>query len=501
MASTFDFETPRITMVKDIDEASLNPQALRYKTLMETSTDSIYVLDSKGNLQDANAAFLRRRGYTAAQAKELNVADWDAQWSREQLDERRRRLVGKSAVFETRHRCKDGSIFDVEVSATSVQIGGEQLIFCVARDITERKQADEQLRRSEEKFKALFNIVPVGIAVLDSQLHTVDCNPALEQISQLSREEMLGEAWQRRTYINADGTVRLPGERVIERAVAEKRLVSRVETGVLMESGEVVWAEVSVAPLALPDATAVVVAQDITERKRAAKELQRANDRLRILSRQLFHLQEEERRHLARELHDEIGQNLTAAKINLEIIAPGMPAKLAGRVEDSVQLLDRLLAQIRQLSLSLRPPLLDEFGLPTALRSLLEQQAQRAGLRTQFRAREPFTKLSPDIQTAGFRIVQEAITNVLRHAKARMVGVHLEIEGDNLRMKIVDDGIGFEPAEVDRQAHEGVGLGLMGMRERAAVVGGQVQITSSPEKGTSVEVSLPLNGSSKVRHG
>ena len=102
-------------------EEALNAQALRYKTLMETSTDSIYVLDEKGDLQEANAAFLRRRGYTAAEVKGLNVADWDAQWSREQLQERLRKLVGSSAVFETRHRCKDGSVFDVEVCATSVR--------------------------------------------------------------------------------------------------------------------------------------------------------------------------------------------------------------------------------------------------------------------------------------------------------------------------------------------------------------------------------------------
>ena len=111
-------------------EAALAAQALRYKTLMETSTDSIYVVDEKGDLQEANAAFLGRRGYTAAEVKGLSVADWDAQWSREQLQERLRKLVGSSAVFETRHRCKDGSVFDVEVCATSVRIGGEQLFFC-----------------------------------------------------------------------------------------------------------------------------------------------------------------------------------------------------------------------------------------------------------------------------------------------------------------------------------------------------------------------------------
>jgi PAS domain S-box-containing protein len=138
-------------------EKARDAQALRYKTLMETSTDSIYVLNEKGDLREANAAFRHRRGYTAAEVKGLNVADWDARLTREQLQKRLRALVGDSVVFETRHRCKDGSIFDVEVCATGVRIDGEQLVFCVTRDITERKQAErkmlaqlDELRRWQE---------------------------------------------------------------------------------------------------------------------------------------------------------------------------------------------------------------------------------------------------------------------------------------------------------------------------------------------------------------
>ena len=134
-------------------EKAVEEQALRYKTLMETSTDSIYVLAENGDLLEANAAFLRRRGYTAAEAKGLNVADWDAQWSREELQGRIRNLAGKSAVFETRHRCKDGSIFDVEVCATGVRIGEEQLIIGVTRDISERKQAEHKMRAQLDELR------------------------------------------------------------------------------------------------------------------------------------------------------------------------------------------------------------------------------------------------------------------------------------------------------------------------------------------------------------
>ena len=134
-------------------EKTVGEQALRYKTLIETSTDSIYVVAENGDLREANAAFLRRRGYPAAEAKGLHVADWDAQWSREELQSRLRNLAGKSAVFETRHRCKDGSIFDVEVCATGVRIGEEQLIICVTRDISERKQAEHKMRAQLDELR------------------------------------------------------------------------------------------------------------------------------------------------------------------------------------------------------------------------------------------------------------------------------------------------------------------------------------------------------------
>ena len=480
--------------ITDLTEAkdALNQQALRYKTLMETSTDSIYVLDEKGDLQEANAAFLRRRGYTPTEVRGLNVADWDVQLSPEQPLERMRKLLTSSAVFETRHRCKDGSLFDVEVCATGVRIGGEQFVFCVTRDITERKQAEDRLRRSEEKFKTLFGIAPVGISVLDRELNVIDANPALEQILRLSKEELLGGTWRRRVYLDANGTCKPREEMASVRAVAEKRSFNDVETGIVTENGETIWTQVSAAPLDLPDASAVVITQDITERKRAAQELEEANHQLRILSRQLFHIQEEERRHLARELHDEIGQTLTAAKINLKIIAPEVPANSIGRLDDSIQLLDRLLRQVRELSLDLRPPLLDELGLVPTLRWLVDQQAQRAGLRVTFSANVDGLEIDPAIQTACFRVAQEAITNIIRHSGAKSVAVELRREAERLWLSVRDDGAGFDPAVIQESASPPSTLGLVSMKERALLVRGGLEVHSAPRQGTEIRAWFPL---------
>jgi len=360
-----------------------------------------------------------------------------------------------------------------------------------AQDVTESKEAEERLRRSEEKFKTLFGIAPVGIAFLDSRMNIVDCNRALERMSGLSRQELLGRAWRQRTFLNADGSPRLGRQRVSERGVREKQQINGVETGAVLDNGDIVWAEVSVAPLAVPDASAVVIMHDITERKQA-------HEQLRVLSRRLFRVQEEERRHLARELHDEIGQVLTAAKINLASIEPNGGKGRSARIRETTGLLDNLLRQVRQISLDLHPSLLDDLGLAPALRSLLDQQARTGGLRAQFFVAEPLVGFEHGIQTTAFRIAQEALTNVLRHAEARVVRVEVRTEDGQLRIKISDDGKGFDVEAMEQRAHRETWFGLMGMRERAALVGGRVSINSCRD-GTTVEVALPLNGSTNVR--
>ncbi len=229
--------------------------------------------------------------------------------------------------------------------------------------------------------------------------------------------------------------------------------------------------------------------QDITERRRAAKELEEANHQLRFLSRRLFEVQEEERRHLARELHDEVGQVLTAAKINLQAAAKELDGAKSKRIDETAAILERLLGQVRQISLDLRPSTLDDLGLVPALRSLLDQQGRRASVAVHLSAKNMPENLDPEIQTTCFRIAQEAITNAVRHANATRIDVDLGCENGNLRMQVRDNGRGFDAESAQAQT---AGLGLIGMKERAALVDARAKIISSPNKGTTIEVSLPL---------
>jgi signal transduction histidine kinase len=228
--------------------------------------------------------------------------------------------------------------------------------------------------------------------------------------------------------------------------------------------------------------------EDITERKIAEEMLQ-------TFSRRLVETQEAERRRVARELHDEIGQALTAIKINLQAVQHSAGASpLAQQLNESAGIVDRALQQVRDLSLNLRPSLLDDLGLIAALRWYVDREAQRADLIPALVVDLKEARLPPELETACFRITQEALTNVVRHAQARRMWVELSQRGAELHLTIRDDGIGFDVGAVWRRRVSAAGLGLQGMQERALILGGKIEIKSAPARGTEVHVWFPLPG-------
>jgi signal transduction histidine kinase len=210
------------------------------------------------------------------------------------------------------------------------------------------------------------------------------------------------------------------------------------------------------------------------------------------LSRQLLEVQENERRHLARELHDEVMQTLTALKLNLGAVAQTSAA--AQQLEESVETVDDLVEQIRNLSLDLRPSMLDDLGLVAALEWYCERQARRLALPVVFTAEPLPFRPSLEIETTCFRVVQEALTNTAKHARATQVWVDLRHQGGTLFVAISDNGVGFDVAATRLYASQGSGIGLRGMEERLRLVGGQLDITSLPGRGAEIRARLPATG-------
>lgn len=222
------------------------------------------------------------------------------------------------------------------------------------------------------------------------------------------------------------------------------------------------------------------------------KELTQAYRDLRQLTHRLESAKEQERRHLSRELHDELGQSLTASKLNLQMLKRGIGDKaMAGQLSDAVAMCDAMIEQVRSISLNLRPPMLDELGLAAALDQFVENLARTTGTAVEFEHVGEVGGNSPEVRTAVFRVVQEATNNAIRHAGASRIRVRLQRERDGQRVVVEDDGCGFDPATIEESRYSGGHLGLLGMNERIQAVGGTLQIDSRPGDGCRIDAWIP----------
>ncbi len=221
--------------------------------------------------------------------------------------------------------------------------------------------------------------------------------------------------------------------------------------------------------------------------------------KLQALSRRLVEVQETERRNIARELHDEIGQSLTAIQLNLQeiLLSRGIDA-LKPRLQASLMVVERMLEQVQDISLNLRPSILDDLGLEPALRWYTERQATLVGLQAAFHMDVLKQRLDSVIETECFRVAQEALTNVVRHARATAVTVELRQVDALLHLRVTDDGIGFDVARVRDKAIRGASLGLLSMAERATLAGGGLEFTSTAKTGTEVHAWFPLRWQTKA---
>jgi signal transduction histidine kinase len=229
-------------------------------------------------------------------------------------------------------------------------------------------------------------------------------------------------------------------------------------------------------------------ARDITERKQAQEALQ-------WFSRQLIEAQEDERRRISRELHDQIGQVLTAVKMGLHSVQQLCAASDArAYIKDNIEAVDEALRLVRDLSVDLRPPVLDDLGLATALRWYVDRFAKRTGSQVELLINLPEQRerFSRELETACFRITQEALTNIVRHANASEIVIQLARNENQLLLSIKDNGVGFDPSGLRKRTPRAATLGLVSMQERAHAAGGTVEIHSRIARGTEVRFKLPV---------
>lgn len=242
-----------------------------------------------------------------------------------------------------------------------------------------------------------------------------------------------------------------------------------------------------------------VILREITERERVASAFEHSNQRLRELHEAMHEVREAERTRIARELHDELAQWLTALKMDAAWIAARLPPReveLLAKVQQMKQVVDTTIASVRRIAADLRPVMLDDLGLAPAIENLLHDFSERTGIKAGLHTETGDIELREPHATAVYRMVQEALTNVARHSGASAVEVALAVEGHRLRVSVSDNGCGIAPNAVAGAKS----YGLLGIRERAQTLGGAARIFPPPGGGTVVEILLPLEGPVREAH-
>jgi PAS domain S-box-containing protein len=357
-------------------------------------------------------------------------------------------------------------------------------------EIDERRRVEGALRVSELRYRRLFETAQDGILILNADSGQIDdVNPFLTDMLGYTREQLLGnKLWEIGPFKDIEAS------KAEFRELQREAYVRYEDLPLETRTGKVINVEF-VSNVYQVDGVRVVQCniRDITKRRRAEDRIKDYASQIQVLSRRLVEAQETERRTIARELHDAIGQSLTVIQFNLQalLLSPGSKV-LSSRLNDCLGVVDRMQEQVHDITLNLRPLILDDLGLEPALRWFTKQQAALVGLQARFHADPLKHRLNMVVETECFRVAQEALTNVVRHARAKTVNVELRMETGQLHLRVRDDGIGFDVGAVRKEAVRGASLGLLSMEERAALAGGGLEFKSAPKKGTEVHAWFPL---------
>jgi len=380
-----------------------------------------------------------------------------------------------------KHRRRNGTIVDVYFSIHAVTYAGHPAIAVSAFDMTETLRADATLRYSTELvYQLTDNLDAVFWVTTPTMSRFLYISAAYEKVWGRSRASLYTNPLSFMEGIHPEDSARMM-------AVIQNTLDHfDDEFRIICPSGEVRWLHIRTFPIQSTTGEKIRVA-GITEDISVQKQAQAA---LANVSRQLGAAQEAERRYFASELHDEIGQTLTALKINVEAALQETPHHLRKQLRESVHMIDGTIEQVRNLCLDLRPSQLDDLGLVPTLEWYVDRQRQRTGI-TIHLAIVPFARQSPMIETTCFRVVQEALTNIVRHAQTREAWVELQPHHANLELVISDQGVGFDIEATRSRALQGRSSGILGMEERVRLAGGTFELVTRPNQGVRIRVVLP----------
>ena len=495
----------RIVLANDISDKVKAEKALResekkYRIIVENANEGILLVDEKEKVTFVNSKFAEIVGYGREEIENSPVMnlifDEDKNRAYEYIAQNR---DGARETFEFRFKHKNGS--ERWITANAVPVFDENNNYtsglALITDITEQRKAETVLHRTNEMLRALINYSPLGIIILDKDGKTELWNPASEKIFGWSSKEVLGRMLPfvpdekaeehlqlRKTVMNGET---FTGREVIRRTKDGKKINVSVSAAPLFDS---VQKPIGISSFII-DVTERKIAEK--EREKLFKQINAARNRLKILSAQLISVQEAEKRNISVELHDEIGQMLTAIKIDLQRIRNNFEKnEITILVDDCSKLVEKTISVVRNLSRELRPSIIDDLGLAASLRWYTDQFHQRTGVTIKTRIKKVDEAMPPECAITLFRICQEALTNIAKHSGADYVKITLYKHKSFITLTVEDNGKGFDLQKALRLASKGKSLGLLGMQERAELLGGKFRIKSAPGSGTLIKATCQV---------
>lgn len=460
----------------------------RYRRLFEDNPLPMWVfgLDTLGFLA-VNDAAVRHYGYSREEFCAMTVRDILAPEDVPRLFETVSRATESIDLSgRWKHKKKDGAVIDVETTAFTLMFAGRSAALLQANDITRRKRAEEALRDSEQKYRSLFEESRDAILITNREGESIDANQAALDLFGYTKEEIPFIS-MRDIYVDPRERLRFQQELEQNGSVRDFEVLLRTKDGQAMNCLVTATLRHSKDGRLLGYQKII---RDITARKQAERAVLE-------LSGRLLQLQDEERRRIARELHDSTAQTLAALAMNISLLKMELGADLAPKLQkllsDSHALAGQCSRELRTISHLLHPPLLDEMGLASALRSYADGFSRRSGIHTELEVPPDLRRLPRELETALFRIVQESLTNIHKHSGSPTAAIRLAQGGGEIRVEVEDRGRGIPPGilETGREITvRGLGVGIPGMRERVRQLGGRLEIQSG-SGGTTVRAILP----------
>ncbi|UZE21536.1 PAS domain S-box protein [Pseudomonas sp. B21-056] len=486
-----------ITALKHHERLLLESEQ-RYREIFDNSPDSMFLLEvaAKDSFRiiEVNPVLERRLDRERAELVGKTIEQSLSPCAAAASIARYRRCVESGVAIdeEVEFELSSGlEVFHLTLIPIRSVIGRVQRIVGICRNITERKRAERILHTREQEFRALVENTPDVIARFDPQCRFLYANPAAQQMLGRSQMHLLAKtpsevsplsraarSFQRKLeHIIRTGEAS-EAEFILDAAVAQGTEAACYQVRLVPEcdqSGRLV--------------SILTVGRDVSAKRAAERRLKDSHTQLRLLSSHRESTREEERKHIAREIHDELGQQLSALRMGISLLRLQFGAEqplLVDRVQALMIRVDEIIQVVRNVATSLRPSALN-MGLTSALEWLVSEFSQNTGIDCRLSAPPTRLLLDDERATAIFRVIQESLTNVSRHAWASRVSIHLQHDAERLLIEVCDNGKGFDP----RQLPKGT-LGMLGMRERGHMFGGTVTIDSTPGQGTRVRVNIPF---------